>query len=130
MKSKNCCMYEYNTRIIFLQILNIDTVATLCDIAMTSFKQFVVLFVIFALTAEGNCAMILCCNRFIDMSRLLHGLLSLQLCRIAKWFDLSRLLKSYCLLTSIYLSDLYLNICRCVMEEFLSFVILVVICSA
>ena len=31
---------------------------------MTSFKQFVVWFVIFASTAEGNCAMILCCNRF------------------------------------------------------------------
>ena len=31
---------------------------------MTSFKQFVVLFVIFALTAEGNCALILCGNRF------------------------------------------------------------------
>ena len=85
----------------FLQILNIDTVATFCDMAMTSFKQFVVLCVIFASTAEGNCAMILCCNIFNDMRHLLHGLLSLQICRIAKWFDLSRLLKSYYLLTSL-----------------------------
>ena len=68
-------------RIVFLQILNIDTVATFCDIAMTSFKQIVVLFVIFASTAEGNCALILCCSIFIDMRHLLHGLLSLPICR-------------------------------------------------
>ena len=50
---------------------------------METFKQIVVLFVILASTAEGNFVMMLCCNRFTGMSRLLHGLLSLQICSFA-----------------------------------------------